>query len=177
MASIQITNTNTNLVITNGANVRTINKQVIREISILRGTIIKIDIGGGALRNIFLPIVDITQPNHANGTALLTSLNAMLEPLDVQIETDLTALSENLHTIQTSIANILPASMQEPSLIDESKENVIYTGFADPATDTASPRWAIMRTTIVDDVIINDWANGSQAMNSIWDNRSALGYS
>ena len=177
MASIQITNTNTNLVITTGANVRTINKQVIREISILRGTTIKIDIGGGALRNIFLPIADITQPDHIDGPTLLAALNAMLEPLDIQIESDLTALSDSINTMQHSIDNMLPASMQEPSMIDESKENVIYTGFADPGTDTHSPRWAIMRTTIEDDVIINDWANGVQTMTSIWDNRTALSYS
>jgi hypothetical protein len=177
MASIQITNTNTNLVITNGANVRTINKQVIREISILRGTTIKIDIGGGALRNIFLPIADITQPDHTDGPTLLAALNAMLAPLDIQIEAELTTLSETISVMQSSIENMLPASMQEPSMIDEARENVIYTGFADPGTATSSPRWAIMRSTIQDDVIINDWANGSQLMNSIWDNRSALPYS
>ena len=177
MASIQITNTNTNLVITNGTNVRTINKQVIREISILRGVTIKIDIGGGALRNIFLPIADITQPDHTDGPTLLTALNAMLEPLDIQIEADLSALSETINAVQHSIENILPASMQEPSLIDEARENVIYTGFADPGVATSAARWAIMRTTIENDVIINDWANGVQTMTSIWDNRSALSYS
>ncbi|MBK7763660.1 MAG: hypothetical protein IPI46_09845 [Bacteroidetes bacterium] len=177
MAAIQITNTNTNLVITNGANVRTINKQVIREISILRGTTIKIDIGGGALRNIFILIADITQPDHVDGPTLLTALNAMLEPIDVQIEADLTALSESINTMQTSIENILPASMQEPSLIDEARENVIYTGFADPGADTAQPRWAIMRTTILEDVIINDWSNGLQTMTAVWDDRTQLAYS
>ena len=177
MASIQITNTNTNLVITNGANVRTINKQVIREISILRGTTIKIDIGGGALRNIFLPIADITQPDHTDGPTLLAALNSMLAPLDIQIEAELSTLSETINVMQSTIENMLPASMQEPSLIDEAKENVVYTGFAEPGADTAQPRWAIMRTTILEDVIINDWSNGVQTMTAVWNDRTQLAYS
>lgn len=176
MANIQITNTNTTLVITSGANVRTINKQVIREISILRGTLIKIDIGGGPLRNIFLPIADITQPVHLDGPALLAALNEMLSPLDVQIEAELSSLSETITTMQSTIENLLPASMQEPSMIDESKDNVIYTGFAAAGAETSAPAWAIMRSTIENDVITNDWADGSQRMTAVWDNRSALTY-
>lgn len=174
--SIQITSTTSHIVITNGANVRNINKQVIREISILKGTTVKIDIGGGALRNIFLPVADITVPEHLDAPALLVALNNMLIPLEIELEHDLTALSETLNSMTEQIANILPASMQEPSLIDEARENVIYTGFADPHTDTSEARWAIMRTTIENDIITNHWAGGSQAMASVWDNRAALSY-
>lgn len=175
--SIQITSTSSHIVITNGSNVRNINKQVIREISILRGTTIKIDIGGGALRNIFLPIADITAPEHLDAPALLVALNNMLIPLEIELEHDLTAMSETLRSMTEQIANILPASMQEPSIVDESRENVIYTGFAEPNADPSAPSWAIMRSTIQDDIIINDWAGGVQTMTSIWDNRASLSYS
>ena len=175
--SIQVTSTSSHVVITNGANVRSINKQVIREISILRGTIIKIDIGGGALRNIFLPIVDITLPVHADNDTLLNALNNMLVPLEIDLAEDISRLSESMTTMQSRLEGLLPASLQEPSIIDESDTNRIYSGFADIDATSDQPRWAIMRTTIQDDIITNEWADGTQAMTSVWDNRTALSYS
>jgi hypothetical protein len=175
--SIQVTSTSSHVVITNGANVRSINKQVIREISILRGTIIKIDIGGGALRNIFLPIADITLPDHPDNATLLNALNNMLVPLEIDLAEDISRLSDSMTTMQERLEGLLPASLQEPSIIDESDTNRIYSGFADIDATPDQPRWAIMRTTIQDDIITNEWADGTQAMTSVWDNRTALSYS
>lgn len=175
--SIQITNTSTHLVITNNGNVRSNNKQLVREVSVLRGVTLKIDIGGGALRNIFLPIADITLPVHANPNELVDAVNTLLSPIEVSLGQDLEHLGETLTAISERVNNMLPASMQEPSFIDESNPHVIYSGFAGNDATPDQPAWAIMRTTIQDDVIVNEWAGGSQAMSSVWNDRSTLAYS
>lgn len=177
MASYQITNDSTHLVITNGANVRNINKQLVREVSLLRGTTLKIDIGGGVLRNIFIPIADITIPVHADGPALVTAVNELLNPLEIAITESLEHINTVIADIDDRVTNLLPASMQEPTFVDESNPNTIYSGFATGHTTGDQPRWAIMRTTISDEVIKNEWAGGTQQMTSIWDNRTALSYS
>jgi len=177
MASYQITNTSTHLVITNGVNVRNINKQLVREVSLLRGTTLKIDIGGGVLRNIFIPIAEITIPVHADGPALLIAINELLSPLEISITESLEHINTTITDIDERVNNMLPASMQEPTFVDESNPNTIYSGFAMGHTTGDRPQWAIMRTTISDEIIKNEWAGGTQQMTSIWDNRTALIYS
>lgn len=174
--TVQISNTSTHLVIDTDGVVRNINKQLVREISILRNTIVKVDIGGGALRNIFIPIQNIVAPDFIDNKNLLDKLNGLLTPPEIAITDNLNNLSNTINDIENKVTNMLPASMQEPMFVDESNPNLIYAGFASMGARPDEPSWAIMRTTIKDDVIINQWSNGVQAMNVVWDNRTELMY-
>jgi hypothetical protein len=176
--SIQISSNNTHLrIVTNGF-IRNINKQNIREISILRNTTLKIDIGGGALRNIFILIGDITIPTHTNATTLLTQLDEMLVNTDRTLIEKIGDMETALATLNESIVSIRTSSpILQPSLVDESNSNIIYTGYAMSGALPSEASWAIMRTTITDEVQQNTWANGTQTMESVWTNRANLSYS
>jgi hypothetical protein len=176
--SIEIESTKEHLRIINNGIVRNLNKQNIREFSILRNTILKIDIGGGALRNIFLPIADITIPSHSSATTLLGQLDEMLVNADNNLLEKIGELEITLTSLSENIMNIKPSTtILQPNLVDESNPNLIYTGYAVNGALPSEASWAIMRTSISDEVQQNTWANGSQAMESIWSNRANLSYS
>jgi hypothetical protein len=169
--SIQINNNPTTVTIVNGANSRTINKNLIREVSILKNTTLKIDIGGGALRNIFLPIADITVPDHADAADLLDKANQMLVPQDVAILNNIGAIAQDVDDIQLKLAGLLPANLQQPILVDDSNPNVIYSGYAVIGSKANENKWAIMRTVLENDVQHNQWVNNHQLANYVWDSR------
>jgi hypothetical protein len=170
--NISITNNHTTLTIANGENTRTINKTLIREVSILKNNILKLDIGGGALRNIFLPIAEISEPTFGDAVDLTEQINAMLVPQDETILNDLTDLSATIGGIQNRLSGLMPATLQQPILVDDSNPNVIYSGFAVIGANTHAAQWAIMRTILgTDDVQRNQWVNGAQLLESSWDAR------
>lgn len=175
--SIEIRNTGTNLTIVNGANTRLLAKTLVREVSILKNTTLKLDIGGGALRNIFLPIADIILPEHADHATLLQAVNDMLTPPEVAIQGELEELQNVVGHLETLVGNMNPAFLQEPMFIDEGNPKVVYTGYAVAGTQPSDPKFAVMRTTITDgDIIVNEWANGNLNAVNIWDNREMLEY-
>jgi hypothetical protein len=169
--NITITNNHTTLTIMQGANTRTINKTLIREVVLLKNNILKIDIGCGALRNIFLPIADITSPQFAGVKDLEAKLNAMLVPQDETILNDLTDLSVTINAMQTKLSGMMPATLQQPILIDDSNPYEIYSGYAIIGSNTSETKWAIMRTILENDVQRNQWVNNHQHANYVWDNR------
>jgi len=175
--SIEIRSTGTNLTIINGANTRVIAKSIVREVSILKNTTLKLDIGGGVLRNIFLPIADITVPDHVDNVSLLNTVNAMLVPADVAIQNELDELQVVVQHLDTLVGSMNPAFLQEPMFVDEGNPRTIYSGFAVSGSTGDEAKFAIMRTTITDeDIIVNEWANGNLSATNIWDNREALTY-
>ena len=175
--SIQITALGTNLTIKNGINNRTLAKAFVREVSILNNNTLKLDIGGGALRNIFLPIADITVPAHTDNASLLLSVNNMITPPEVAIQEELTNLENVVGHLEVLVGNMNPAFLQEPMFIDEGNPKVIYTGYAVSGSATNEPKFAIMRTTLTDnEIIVNEWANGNLNAENIWDNRTTLEY-
>lgn len=175
--SVEIKSIGTNLSVKVGENTRLLAKSLVREVSILKNSTLKLDIGGGALRNIFLPLADIVLPEHTDNASLLDAVNTMLTPPEVAIQGELDELQGVVGHLQTLVGNMNPAFLQEPMFIDEGNPRVIYTGFATTDAKPAEPKFAIMRTTIGDDEIIkNEWANGNLNNTNVWDNREALTY-
>jgi hypothetical protein len=175
--SVEIKSIGTNLSVKVGDNTRILAKTLVREVVILRNNTLKLDIGGGALRNIFLPIVDITLPAHTDNVTLLEAVNTMLVPAEVAIQNELDELQNVVEHLQTLVGNMNPAFLQEPMFIDEGNPRAIYTGYAVSGSQTNEAKFAIMRTTITDeDIIVNEWANGNLNATNIWDNREGLTY-
>ena len=175
--SIEIKSIGTNLSIKVGENTRLLAKSLVREVNILRNTTLKLDIGGGALRNIFLPIADIVLPVDTDQATLLEAVNTMLTPPEVAIQGELDELQGVVEHLQTLVGNMNPAFLQEPMFIDEGNPRVIYTGYAVSGSKTNEAKFAIMRTTVTDeDIIVNEWANGNLNATNIWDNREGLTY-
>src|SRR5688500_8265241 len=79
--AIRIDDNNSSIKITKDAVVRNLMKSQIIEISVIKNNIVKIDIGQGALHNIFIPYAEVTFPVTANPAALRDAISALLNPV------------------------------------------------------------------------------------------------
>lgn len=183
---IEITNNGASLRIKNGALIRNIMKAQIIEIVVVKTNIIKIDIGKGALYNVFIPYADVTVPATASPEALKDAINDMLAASGVagsateakQIEeiAKLNVLNEQVTTIRYAVSTLDSKIFFEPVLIDESNPNIIYKGFASPAANPQEAVWAIQRISNTGDVCSYQWADGNKDFDNIWTKRTDLLY-
>lgn len=184
--AIEITNNGASLKIKNELQTRNIMKSQIIEIVVIKTNIIKIDIGKGALYNIFIPYADVTVPVTANPEALKDAINDLLAASGVagsateahQVEElgKLNVLNEQVATIKNAVSTLDNKIFFEPVLIDESNPNIIYKGFASPAANTGEAVWAIQRISNTGDVCAYQWADGNKNFDNIWNKRTDLLY-
>lgn len=184
--AIEITNNGASLKIKNGLQIRNIMKAQIIEIVVVKTNIIKIDIGKGALYNIFIPYADVTVPVTADPEALKDAINDLLVSAGIvgsateakQIEEigKLNLLNEQVTTIKNAVSTLDNKIFFEPVLIDESNPNIIYKGFASPAANAEEAVWAIQRISNTGDVCSYQWADGNKNFDNIWNNRTSLLY-
>jgi hypothetical protein len=183
----QITNNGASIKIDNGTAIRNIMKSQIIEIVIVKTNILKIDIGKGALYNLFIPFADVTVPATANPETLKDAINTMLstaasggtateEKQLIEIE-KLNALNATADTIKNAVNTLDSKIFFEPVMVDESNPNLIYKGFASPAASTDAPVWAIQRISISNEIASYQWARGAKNFDNIWNNRATLSYS
>jgi hypothetical protein len=185
--AVQINNDGASLKIINGTQVRNIVKNQIREISVVKTNIIKIDIGKGALYNVFIPYADVTFPVAADPESLKEAINGMLsstgttgaatEANQLDQTAKIVALTDAVNNIKTSMNSLDSKTFFDPVLVDESNPQVIYKGFANPAALLTDPVWAIQRVSVNGDVCSYQWADGNKNFDNIWNNRTALVYS
>lgn len=67
--------------------------------------------------------------------------------------------------------------MKYTKRIDFVGNNVIYKGEAAPGTLQDAPNWRIRRLTIINEDIIEEWADGTAEMNKVWSSRDTYSYS
>jgi len=175
-AGTQIINNGASLKIISADGTRNILKQEITEVSIIKDTLIKIDIGRGALDNVFINIQDVTSPQTPSPDALADAINAMLlntVVLPPGISTELNQQKEiaDLDSIKNSML------LQAPQISDETNPKIIYKGFAVPGSLTSAAVWAIQKITNNKGIYTYQWAAGNQNFDKVWDNRAALIYS
>jgi hypothetical protein len=156
-------------VITSGVP-RNILKQQIREISVINGTIIKIDIGQGALNNIFITFSEVTNPVTASPDALTETINGMLASTGAATDTNQQAEISELQKIKSSLL------FSEPEIMDETEPRTIYKGYAAAGSLTSAAVWAIEKIVSNHDVTSYLWANGDKNFDKVWDNRATLIY-
>lgn len=70
-----ITNNGASIKIDNGTTIRNIMKNQIIEVSVIKTNVIKIDIGQGALNNVFIPYATVTSPVTASPDELRDAIN------------------------------------------------------------------------------------------------------
>lgn len=172
--------------ITIGTQVRNIIKSQIIEISVIKTNIVKIDIGQGALQNIFIPHADVTSPDTANAEALRDAINTMLAPLVTSTATEqkqveqidiLNTLKGSLLSLQNLVTALDSKVFHDPLLIDDSGAGIIYKGYAVVGTSQSAPLWAIERIEKVGEVNVHSWANGDKNFDNSWNDRETLSYS
>jgi len=176
-----IENNGASLKITDGGVSRYVLKNQIREVEIVRDTIIKIDIGQGALNNIFVDQATVTLPVSAGVEDLRDQLMGFIQTsasiVGFATEANQNKELDSFKTLQTAVNALSDKVFYQPSLVDESNPNAVYNGYALPGVKTSDPVWAIQKVTKVKGVLTYQWAAGTKAFDKIWDNRVALIYS
>jgi hypothetical protein len=168
----------------NEVNVLMLAKDQVRTIDIIKGNVIRIDIGEGPLKNIFIKHSDVTFPVSVDAQELRTMINGMMnsEVHDLSLAKEATqqGILTQLQAIVAVIATIkdreLDFSLSTPSRIDESNPNMVYRGWHARFGMVDSAEWAIERVTRVNDVEIHEWAFGHKKQIYVWNNRESINY-
>lgn len=188
--AITIVDNGGSLKITNGAEKRNVMKAQIIEVIVIKNNIIKIDIGGGPLHNIFLPYIDVTAPSTASADELRDTIALMAEPDNsggggVGLATEQRQIDEIAAVSGvTSAVSLLQLAFEdaqlfkEPVRTDDNGAGVIYEGYSTANSPSpAAAVWAIKRTKHEADGDVVTWVNGNKEFLNIWNNREALVYS
>ena len=168
----QIINNGASLKIISADGTRNVMKQQIREISVINTTIVKIDIGQGALNNIFIVHAEVSSPVTSSPEVLMDAVNAMLQNTFPGVATEPNQQQEisELQKIKTSLL------FQDPQISDESNAKAIYHGYAVAGALPSDPVWAIQKIVNKNSIISYLWASGNRNFDKIWDNRATLVY-
>lgn len=182
----QIFNDGAVIRIENGTKTLLVSKEQVKTIDIVQDHIVRIDIGEGPLKNIFINYQDVANPVVASASELRDVFKGMMdsdqyEGGDATESTQLQMLQEiqNLKLVTGDIFQSLMRpdfSKLEPIFVDESTPNTIYKGWARTYSNGAAAAWAILRIRRINDVVQYEWADGDQQYDNIWDNRLALSY-
>lgn len=185
--SVEIINNGASLKIKTNGVPRDLIKAQIHEVTVLRGTIIKIDIGQGALFNVFIDQTLVINPPSSSVDDLREQILVMLAPATSGGNQTLTgfatesnqaneiahisALQGQVSDLQTKLNSVDNKVFYQPSITDQNNPNMVYKGYALPGTDTRSPAWAIERVIYQDGLVISTWAGGNKNLDKVWDSR------
>lgn len=182
----QIFNDGAVIRIENGTKILLVSKEQVKTIDIVQDNIVRIDIGEGALKNIFINYQDVANPVVASASELRDVIKGMMvsdqyEGGDATESTQVAILQEiqNLKMVTGDISQILAKpdfSRLEPIYVDESTPNTIYKGWARTYDSPGAAAWAILRIKRVNDVVTYEWADGDQYYDNVWNNRLQLSY-
>lgn len=160
---------------------RNIQKTAIKEIDVIKNTIVKLDIGEGALHNVFINHPEVVEPVTSDAAALREALIAMLPTIASGAGSATEAKQDQeialLNTMTGFLASIEDKTLEEPLLTDHSGAGIIYKGFAIPGSLPTEAKWAIQRIRHEADVDVITWSGGVKTLNKIWDDRESLIYS
>ena len=183
---ILIENNGASIKITDGGVARFVLKSQIREVEIVRDTIIKMDIGQGALNNIFVDQALVTTPVSTGVEDLRDQIIAMFQNSFYGVATEanqkkeidiVSGFAASLKEMSAKVNSLEDKIFYEPSLVDESNPNAVYNGFAAPGAKSSDAVWAVQKVTKVKGVFVYQWAAGTKTFDKIWDGRRTLVYS
>lgn len=171
--------------IVSNINVVEINKAKIKTIDIIRGDTVRLDIGEGALKNIYVRLGDVIFPQiFPTAENLREYIKELMihkgfsteEKQDIEI-TELQNIKQVLQDIKLTFQNGGGGgTVKLPLREDESQPSVVYKGYAVANANTYDALWAIQKISRIDNQIIYEWADGNENYDNIWDNRYAIQY-
>ena len=180
----QIFNDGAVIRIENGAKILMVSKEQIRTIDIIKNDIVRIDIGEGPLKNIYLNYREVTFPTVNSAGQLRDHINSLMtsdiNDGDYPSEETLQEIAGRLGDLALELREIkqqgADVTKLEPVFVDESSPNAIYKGWSKSLADGATPVWAIQKISRINDIVANEWADGNQLYDNAWDNRLQLAY-
>lgn len=72
--------------------------------------------------------------------------------------------------------NVFITKNESPNRIDEISDTMYYLGWGESGVLDSEPKWKIKRIYKIDTVWYQEFANGEEFYNNIWDDRSTLIY-
>ena len=156
-----------------------VSKDQIRTIDIIKDNVVRIDIGEGPLKNIFLNYQEVTFPNVNSANDLRDEINAMMKseiydgdsPSEITQREIVTKLSDIATILQAIKLKEADLAQQEPSRLDESNPYMVYRGWHKAFGVPDAPEWAIERIRREGDEFIHEWAFGTQRQVYTWTDR------
>jgi hypothetical protein len=178
--AFQIINDGACIRIENGLKTLLVAKDQVKTIDTVQTNIVRIDIGEGPLKNIFINYQDVESPVVASSTELRDLIKQMMlsdnynggdatEQGQVNILSKLSDISLLIQAIKQKEVDL---TQTEPSRIDESNPYMIYKGWHKLFGDEQANEWAIQRVRRENDQIIYEWAFGTQRQIYKWWDRA-----
>lgn len=187
--AIEIINDGASLRIVNKGSIILINKLHIKSIETVRNDVVRLDIGDGTLKNVYIKFAEVAAPaGLTNAAQLRDAINAMLKTdgsglataeLQQSGNTTLESILKVLGEIKIILSNLKCGGNCQEVRIDDSNPLSIYYGVAAAGSGTGQPVWSIRRESRKkeNDIVIVEWADGNELFDNVWDQRLDLFYS
>jgi len=180
--AVQIFNDRACLRIINNGNVILVNKTQIKTVDTIGNAVVRLDIGEGALKNIYIKLAEVDNPGGLNDVNQLRDYikNLLIQEswaTETKQDTEIDLLSQ-IRQVLTDIrgSSMGNVSTKEPLRIDESQPNVVFKGWALPNANVEEAAWAIQKISRIDNEIIHEWADGDENYDNVWATRYELKY-
>jgi hypothetical protein len=184
LPDVQIFNDGSCVRIQSGEKTLLVAKEQVKTIDTVHQNMVRIDIGEGPLKNIFLNYQQVAQPIVASADELRDAIAAMLisEAVEGTSATELTqmnifnqltmivSLLQDIHLIQSDLTK------KTPSRIDQSNPNLVYEGWHSMRGAPDQAEWAIRRIRKEGDQVYYEWAGGIQSAVFRWTMRDQHRY-
>jgi len=156
--------------IENGTSVLFVTKAQVKTIDTIANGIVRLDIGEGPLKNVFLKWSDVEDPVTTSAAALRDVIKNMMPNLSEEtgVFGELTNIKNAISQLNAIEGDFLKT---EPSRIDESQPNAIYRGWHKGYGFIDHNEWAIERIRRDGDDIIHEWAMGTHKQIHVWTER------
>ena len=166
-----------------------VNKSQIKTVDTIRTDVVRLDIGEGALKNIYIRLSEVNYP-HPFDTVQALSIyikELMIDrgfSTEAKQDVEIVELQQIKGVLQ-AMKNILQSgggsgsggtSVKVPLREDESEPKTIYKGYASPNARPSDELWAIQKISRIDNEIIYEWADGDENYDNVWDNRYNISY-
>lgn len=182
--AFQIFNDGAVIRIENGTKTLLVTKEQVKTIDTIQNNIVRIDIGEGPLKNIFINYLDVTNPVVQSASELRDVIKGMLlsdnynggdatEETQLSILTklgDLALILQGIKDKQKALTNGIPTRT------DESNSYMVYNGWHVLTGNPESNEWAIERIRREGDEVIHEWANGTAEAVYQWAKRDTFTY-
>ncbi len=153
-----------------------VNKAQIRSVDIVRADTVRLDLGLGALRNIYIRLNDVIYPGDLANVDMLQNYIMRLMSTNAVANENAEQIKAMIDALLASLQHNVGSFNSEPLREDESQPSIVYKGYAIPGAIGDQKVWAIVRITRRDSINISEWAEGNQTFDKVWDNRYNLEY-
>lgn len=175
----QIFNDGACIRIVNDTKTLLVTKEQVKTIDTIQNNVVRIDIGEGPLKNIFINYQDVNLPVVNSANELREEIKSMLlsdqydgndateqnQILMLNKMIDLELLLKDIKQKEADLAE------REPSRVDESNPYMVYRGWHKASGVPTENEWAIERIKREGDEIIHEWAFGTQNQVYSWASR------